>query len=65
MGLGKTLTLLSAIVHSIDEAHAYRFLPHDDFTKQEAHLAHPTSATLVVVPSARWFTQNYHLDGLY
>ena len=53
MGLGKTLTLLSAIVHSIDEARAYPFLPRQQSMGEPAQTASPTSATLVVVPSAR------------
>ena len=32
MGLGKTLALLSAIVHSVDEARAYPFLPREKAT---------------------------------
>ena len=51
IGLGKTLTVLSAIVHSMDEACRFilspREIPVDD------HLAYRTRATLVVVPSQR------------
>ena len=51
MGLGKTLTVLSAIVHSMEEA-CHFILPSDE-TSVNDHLAYPTKATLVVVPSAR------------
>jgi hypothetical protein len=51
MGLGKTLTVLSAIVHSMDEA-CHFTLPSGE-TCVDSHLTYPTKATLVVVPSAR------------
>ena len=51
MGLGKTLTVLSAIVHSMDEA--CRFTLPSGETPVDDHLAYSTQATLVVVPSAR------------
>jgi SNF2 family DNA or RNA helicase len=51
MGLGKTLTVLSAIVHSMDEA-CHFTLPSGE-TPVDDHLAYSTQATLVVVPSAR------------
>jgi SNF2 family DNA or RNA helicase len=51
MGLGKTLTVLSAIVHSMDEA-CHFILPSGEASVND-HLAYPTKATLVVVPSAR------------
>jgi SWI/SNF-related matrix-associated actin-dependent regulator of chromatin subfamily A3 len=51
MGLGKTLTILSAVVHSLDEAN--HFTMPSGQTSVDDHLACPTKATLVVVPSAR------------
>ena len=51
MGLGKTLTVLSAIVHSMDEACRFPLLSRE--ISVDDHLAYPTRATLVVVPSAR------------
>lgn len=51
MGLGKTLTVLSAIIHSLDEA-CHFALPSGGMSLDD-HLAYPTKATLVVVPSAR------------
>ena len=51
VGLGKTLTMLAAIVHSLDAASRFSLSPppkqsHDD-------PAIRTRATLIVVPSAR------------
>jgi len=54
MGLGKTLTILSAIVYSMDEA-CHFTMPSGE-TSLGDHLAYPTKATLVVVPSARTCT---------
>ena len=51
MGLGKTLTILSAIVRALDEA-SYFITPSSEASVDD-HLAYPTKATLVVVPSAR------------
>jgi SNF2 family DNA or RNA helicase len=51
MGLGKTLTILTTIVHSMDEACRFT-LPSREIAVDD-HLAYPTRATLVVVPSAR------------
>jgi SWI/SNF-related matrix-associated actin-dependent regulator of chromatin subfamily A3 len=51
MGLGKTLPILSAIVHSMDEA-SYFIMPARE-TSSGDDPAHPTRATLVVVPSTR------------
>ena len=51
MGLGKTLTMLSAIVHSMDEAIHFEILPEGGTT--EDHVPLKSRATLVVVPSAR------------
>lgn len=51
MGLGKTLSMLSSIVHSMEEACRFEFLtlPSNAFE----NIGLPTRATLVVVPSSR------------
>lgn len=51
MGLGKTLTILSAIVHSMDEA-CHSTMPSGE-TSVDNYPAWSTKGTLVVVPSAR------------
>jgi SNF2 family DNA or RNA helicase len=53
MGLGKTLTMLTAIVHSMDEA--FRFTLLSSEISGDDHIEYSTRATLVVVPSARKF----------
>jgi len=55
MGLGKTLTVLSAIVHSMDAACRF-ILPSGQIAVND-RLAYPVKATLVVVPSTRKWTR--------
>ena len=54
MGLGKTLTMLSATIHSKDDAHRFALSSHEPGANN-----HPTRATLIVVPSVR--TSSYEL----
>jgi hypothetical protein len=58
MGLGKTLTMLSAIVLSLDDAYHF-ILSSNDVSIGDKPL-YPTKATLVIVPSAR--KPHYILD---
>ena len=51
VGLGKTLTMLSAIVYSLDTA--YRFSLASNARPSHDNHATPIRATLVIVPSAR------------
>ena len=51
MGLGKTLSILSAILCTLDEACRFEFVPGEYMSINSDTL--PTRATLVVVPSAR------------
>ena len=51
MGLGKTLTVLSAVIHSMDEA-CHFVLPSREISVDD-DLVCRTRATLVVVPSQR------------
>ena len=51
MGLGKTLTMLSAIVLSLDDANHF-MLSSDNAAIGDSHL-YATKATIVAVPSAR------------
>lgn len=51
VGLGKTLTMLSAIANSLKEAYEFSFLTGPDFDDQSP--IQRIRATLVVVPSAR------------
>ena len=51
MGLGKTLSILSAVVSTLEEASRFEFVADQHTLGNEMHL--PTRATLVVVPSAR------------
>ena len=55
MGLGKTLSILSAIVYTLDEACKSGFVPSKYISMDKDALA--TRATLVVVPSARMSAQ--------
>ena len=51
MGLGKTLSLLSAVVHTLDEARLFEFVQSAYVSNIENDLF--TKATMVVVPSSR------------
>ena len=53
MGLGKTLAVLSIIVHTKEEAAVYPFIPRRLLSNDVACRTVPTGATLVIVPSAR------------
>jgi SNF2 family DNA or RNA helicase len=55
MGLGKTLTMISAIIHSKDEGVCFA-LPSSKFSVDD-DLTYPLKATLVVTPSARKYSQ--------
>ena len=50
VGLGKTLTMLSAIVYSLDTAYRFSLAPN---ARPSHDHATPIRATLVIVPSAR------------
>lgn len=53
MGLGKTLTMLSAIVLSLEKA--TDFMQYTGRCLEGDHCAIPTKTTLVIVPSTRMF----------
>lgn len=53
MGLGKTFTMLSAIVLSLEEA--AEFMQSTDRCFEGNHCVIPTKSTLVIVPSTRMF----------
>jgi hypothetical protein len=55
MGLGKTLTMVSAVVHSLEDAASFEYM--DTTAETDAHLLYSTRATLVVLPQARKFSQ--------
>jgi hypothetical protein len=56
MGLGKTLTMLSAIAMSLPQAHEFAIM-NDQMNVDDPRKAAPSylKATLVVVPSGREF----------
>lgn len=62
MGFGKTLSMLSSIVDSLEDACRFEYVPLHDNPIEELGL--PTRATLVVVPSARGSSSGHSYHGL-
>jgi len=62
MGLGKTLTMLSAIIRTADEAKAFAINIYNGVHLSAENAAIPSRATLVVVPSPCTFSRTLLID---
>lgn len=58
MGMGKSLTVLTTILCTLEDARNFPHFPFQSQSITEQDRRIPTQATLVVVPSAREFSVN-------